>query len=239
MYSAYSYKRIYLESKNRYLSLKGGNKEIQKHVFNTIKTSSIDILKYMSRPDVRKEIFGHIAEKNEIGKFNIGDKVVSPPNNKKSLAAWHSHPPLSVLSGTEEDIFFTPPSSADIYYLIIASLLKLYHNSYIISYEGIYSISVENPDIYRGELQEILNLDDQFVMPAEPIVGDNGLIGFDWHGRDKEYQNISKLLSLVPNYHHDNLKSAVFDYKVSLAKLGITLDLFQKYLQFIMNCKCK
>jgi hypothetical protein len=195
--------------------------------------SQKDILDYQKLHKV--EISGCMNEENEIGNFIEGTLIMSFPIKEKCLTIWHSHPPDSMFN-IPEKIIYTPPSSSDIYFLILGSLKGLYNTSYIISYEGVYRISLSETVKNKAmkELDKIIESEDPFRIPFDPIVSDYGLVGYDFDDETKHYPFIRELLSSHPNYKFDNFNDAFADYKKELNKLGIILEFWEsKYIEKI------
>lgn len=173
----------------------------------------------------RSEIYGVITLDITFQYDGKGTGVMTDPEKNECFASWHSHPPLSVLTIPEDDIVFTPPSPADIYYAILGKILKKYDYSFIVSHEGIYIVTPLEKTVNFGEheLKELLHKNDPWLLPAEPIVNETGLIGVDFHGQEKLFPYFSELLHMTPNWNFDNLNSAVKHYIDQMENLHINI----------------
>jgi hypothetical protein len=61
-------------------------------------------------------------------------------------------------------------------------------------------------------------------MPAEPIIGERGLTGFNFHGLESMYPYIASLLTLDISWRHEKLNDALSQYIEQMAKQYITIE---------------
>jgi len=234
------YKSKYMKYKNLIGSSGSKNKKIY-FLFN-LKKEDEEIVKIYKAINILKENYDKIIEimfnqKKEISgiidnhlKIKINEKqsseIMAEPEKAKCFACWHSHPPLSVLTGPEDDIVFTPPSTSDLYYTILGCILSKYNHSFVVSKEGIYRISPFETAIEKSkaELTELLSTDDPWRLPAEAITNERGLIGFNFYGKEENYPFISKLLNLNISWDKNTLDEAVTAYIETVKKMYIDIE---------------
>ena len=215
----------YMKYKKKYLILKnmigGGCMEKAKQIM----LDKWEHIYEMMRIE-RKELSGVITTDMEFVYIGPGTDVMVEPEKKECYAPWHSHPPISVLMLPEDDIVFTPPSSADIYYTILGKILGKYDHSITISKEGIYIITPTEKAVClsKGELKELLKLDDPWLMPAEPISDERGLQKMDFHGNEIYYPYLYELLNMKINWDHNTLDEAVANYIEQMKVLYIYVE---------------
>lgn len=144
----------------------------------------------------RREVSGKIDELGRVHSYGPAGSITAPAEMGACGAAWHTHPPRSVLAVPEDDVFFLPPSSADVFYVLLGAYRRLYRHSLVISIEGMYTIVAEGSDAINRELTALGYGEDadNWDMPAEPLVEDTGLTGFRW---DPENQHEAPLLTTL------------------------------------------
>ena len=215
----------YLKYKQKYLLLKnmiGGNHidEAKKIILD--KWQFIFDMMFKER----KELGGIITNDMKFVYIGPGTDIMVEPEKNECYAPWHSHPPISVLMLPVEDIVFTPPSPPDIYYTILGKILKKYNRSITVSKEGIYIVTPTEQalTLSKDELKELLKLEDPWLMPAEPIVNERGLQKMDFHGNEKYFPYLYKLLNMEIDWNHYTLDDAVTKYIEQMKELYIDVE---------------
>lgn len=219
-----NYYKKYISYKTKYLKLKkqlgGDNLET---AINLIKDNYDFIFKEMYKH--KKECYGTIKSDLSFEYKGAGFEIIAPPETEECFACWHTHPPLNVLMLPEDDIFFNPPSLGDIYYVLLGAVLKKYNYSFVVAKEGIYLIEPQSQSIRlaSSDLKDIIQLDDPWVLPAEPIADERGEKGYDFHGAESEYPYLSVLLSQKISWNFNNFDDAFSNYKSTFEQLGIKI----------------
>uniref|UniRef100_A0A6C0I2K7 Uncharacterized protein n=1 Tax=viral metagenome TaxID=1070528 RepID=A0A6C0I2K7_9ZZZZ len=179
----------------------------------------------------KKEFLGYILKRGNKYKLvyiGVGSSIMVDPVISKCYACFHTHPPRCLIL-PKEDIYFTPPSMADIYITILACILKKRKKSYsfVLAMEGIYKIKITKYAKLQAfnELGELLLLEDPWQFPANPIISENGLDGFNFNGKESQYPYISELLNTKISWEFYSLQNAFEFYQNSLDKLGIIVTL--------------
>jgi len=109
--------------------------------------------------EMRKEMGGYVDELFQIHNLHFGEEfTVDTHCRYGALASFHTHGPMSVLTLPEEDVFFAPPSEADIYNLLINAVLRQNKYSIVFTREGIFLLEITDRAIEqtRRELRDVM-----------------------------------------------------------------------------------
>jgi len=129
-----------------------------------------------------REIGGVITHQNEFKYTKQGhQKMIEPHCEPGFLADWHTHPPYSVMRSPKEDIYFLPPSEADLYTSLLNGALG--HNKYsvVFSVEGVYVIKIRKTaiDKFRNELEKNkIDLDNENLQKCDYVLKPDVKNGF-------------------------------------------------------------
>jgi hypothetical protein len=215
----------YLKYKKKYLLLKnmiGGNhiEEAKKLMLANYKF----IFDMMFKE--RKELGGIITNDMKFVYIGPGTDIMVEPERNECYAPWHSHPPIHILTLPVENIVFLPPSSSDIYYAILGKILKKYNHSITVSKEGIYIVTPTETSrcLSEYELKELLKSEDPWRMPGEPIANERGLEKVDFHGNERYFPYLYKLLSMEIDWDHHTIDAAVAKYIEQMKELYIDVE---------------
>ena len=176
----------------------------------------------------KKEVSGIITLNFNFIYKGPGKGTIVDPEETECFCCWYSHQPTSVLELPKEDIFFTPPSIIDIYYLILGTLLNKYQYSFVVVKEGIYIIKMDDniKDNVRKELNTLLTSQDPWKLVAEPILDKPGQFSYNFHGEEIQYPYCNRLYNTKISYRFNNFKDALNNYKKQMKELGITIQFY-------------
>jgi len=152
--------------------------------------------------DLRLELHGHIDESKDclfvLRKDEAAGTATMAPQwcQKGAVASWHSHPPNTLLVLPDEDIFFQPPSEADIYNLILNRLNAQNDYAIVFSMEGAYVMWIEDQTLEQikkefldaGVSMDMLQTCDYVL---KPNFNETGFLGFE---PDDQFPVLSHLL---------------------------------------------
>ena len=180
---------------------------------------------------VGREIKGRIENNFDFVQDEvIGSAFMVPPETREALAPWHSHPSTVRADG----VFFTPPSTGDIYMAIVGALTRGHRMSFIVTGEGIYTIVITRPAMRRAFMElyaiGILQEDDPFVYFAEPIIGGDedggvkGLMGFRFEPYHDNFPYMKAILGFrFDHYELANTETLVARFQDDMRDLGIDI----------------
>lgn len=217
--------------KKSYLAVFGGGKESTGMLLiEAVQSKYNEIMRKTASQN--KEFAGVITDNFEFKKERTGTGIMVSPHCEAGYTAdWHSHPPTKVLILPTDNIFFTPPSDADIYMALLNSFLDHNNVSVVFAIEGIYFVVISESaknkitsEFAKNGFQK--NSADLASCPfvLQPIVEDTGFMGFY---DDEDFRFLSNVVSstVVEDIYNnaDSFQHALDMYTGHYGKFGIEI----------------
>lgn len=143
---------------------------------------------------------GVITDEYNLRETKIGTtKMIKQHCESGYIADWHSHPPNHVMRSPKGDVYFLPPSEADIYTALINATLGRNKYSVVFSVEGVYILKIKKKAIedFKKELiSNNIGTDDKDLLECgfslEPEMKNGYFYGFK---KSKNYPFLSNIFA--------------------------------------------